>query len=532
MIRSEDQQVEAPKGLALGGLRFVGTDWIVLALAVACAYSIGHSFGTIVAMLSLPIYFYVLWPLNNARRYYEWIASIISWLGIKKIRRGNLWSRDRLPGRWWLRPFIRLFQQDIFTEIDQLYDIGLLHSRRHNTDSVAIEVDGWPIKHKPGDEQTQCVEAFGEDIKSLGYTKILKPRVSFVTRWRWQDSYDTFVQHKKHMMPAVFANNEVPDSAYNAMVARGVTPTLTNAKQLYKQGELTRDQLDDFQLFVLNMHDVPEDIEAWNRQYTTVVVLTIPQTARLKRARRKNKPIQESEMAHQDIVRLAERFCKVLKARGFENPHILNKPEFEDFRREGWDIHPDSIGEYREWRRTSDSSEDRSHPEKDVDTDGAIVCFDDDSYHATFRLTGLPSQFFVFSPDFLIDTLGQKTQSHITVSRVSEVVRDTSEYIKTTAAYNVFGSIFGFFGLDRFGPKFSETGDKMQEKQKQLNQDKNVNWFSVYIALAATDPKIIRQDILEVEEVVNGWKGESELITGEFWTYRAINSANIGIADM
>lgn len=543
------QAAGAPTKLAYNALRFIGSDWLVVVGCIAVMTTVTNLATPVIGMLFGIPGIYILWPLNNARRYFVWLMAIYGRVWIDWVRQGVLWEASpdqdaegkegvrKQPVKRWRRILMRIFVEPkvFMAQVDELYDYGVQYSSRFSTDTIAIKVEGWNFAGKAADTQSDLLDELAKDIKSLAYYKGLKPRVSFLTRSRYQDDSDQLVEQYTHSLPEVFNPLAFPDSAYSQMQQRGMEVSDESAVKLFEEGVISRDQVVDFRTYMIQRGEVLEAVRTYDRKYETYVMLTIPQSARLKSARRRNvkrrKPIKRSELEKQDIVRLAERFRRSLAAVGMENPHILSKQEYEDFRREARDIDPESITEYREWR-LDHPDEDRSQAEKSITTDGRTVCFDGTSYHLTLRLTNLPEAFLPDTSQELMEYLPPEIRSYVTRSTVSEVVRGTKEYVRTTAFFNLISSIMTSLGPERFGPKGDMPESKLRNIQEKIARDDNVNWFSIYIGLAHTDPEVIENDVLLVEEAVQRMRGECEVITGSAWTLKAADSVNLGIAAM
>lgn len=552
-MRSTTQEVTVltgPDGLAYRLLSFSSTDWGAFAIFASLGMYLWVNLafpGLVIAVLFVG---YMMWPLAWSRRYYAWGEAIYSqWIRI--VHQGILWESgdeyaiNASTRRWWRKLLSRAFSRvAVFALlVDELFDYGLIHNLLDTTDSLVIRGDGSSIAAEEPQRQYDLQEMLAEELRRIaGYQK-LTATVGFTLRRRPTSQLMFDANQDSHAHPDVV----IPEAIVKAH------ETGKTVDELYAAGEITRQELRDYRLHVIDVAQARSSFMDEGCSVDMVAVITIKRSSRLAMAARSGgKPLEANELRRERIVQLANSMLDALGRAGVGNPIILNPDQCRDYLRSAWDVN--SLPEYYGQRVAAESqsqlpiqhreevSSSRSklrfwarpkavaesvplyHPQHSIQVNDNI-CVMDDTGHAVVRLTKLPAKIY---PWTMHDLFTHSDVRWISRTLASETTTGTREYLGLTWLSKIQDDVMSVVpGL--WGKKTELKRERLDAQTSRIANEGHIEYFNCFVAVANSDPELLELDVEEVLRAVNNIGGRAERVTGRSRLVRATLTANTGI---
>lgn len=514
-------------------ISFVGADWAVVCGGFALLYVLMAVIPGILAIFAMVAsILYAMWPIMNGRRYYVaamnlyakiWIAGVIGYV------EWSAYAREGLT--WWRRALIRMFiEPDPFPfSIDRLYHVGLLFSRNNRTDTIVIRGDGSDFSRLSPSAQADILSRLSAAISDLGAHKRLNAKIGMIVRRRPYDQANVDLQHNQHLL----TNTMLPELIFRCR-QRGLPLTEDNILAVASLNEEARNkELADYNCYLVAMAGKVA-ATTFGLDHEMFVTLTIRRSRRLQLAARtkRGKPLNPKDAQSEAIVKLADDFRDQIHDMGVQNPSILNQRELEDFARMAHDVV--NIDAYRKARYDDTSENQRQtaglcRPQRQVIT-GEKNCQIDDTYHMTFRIVKLPEYIYPAQMARLFDSIA--TDSYLTRSLTSQVVKGNKEYNVLTGLLNVLESLVATVSIFRPGKKLDLRRQGLSNLTDRLAEQEHISYFGLWYTLSSADPETFEKDIARLRRGASAVDCEIEPVEGAAWTRRATHSALYGVAQM
>lgn len=511
--------VTAPRSLSYQFLKLSDADFKMLAILGCIGFILIQLLGFLGFVIGVAILVWLMWPCSWSRRYYtfgEWVYG----LWIRYMLKDVLWEDWLTAGLTDSPKRDRLRRKTPFPlRVDKVHQVGLIHNRRSDTDSILISGSGSDIAALSIRDQYDRQMQIAETIKKVAGYKGLTAEIGFVIRRRPYDIVEFDISSDHNVSPDIL----VPASA-ELVHTSGMNP-----EQLYKQGRIGKEELRRARLNEILVQSRAE-VQTHGHNVAMITVITIKRDNRLRSAARKKgaKLLAPKETYSLKIVQLAEEACVFLEQASVRETQILDKQECEDYVRETWDVA--GLDDYRKARiyGTDAGTDDEPlhYPQIRIRT-GHNSCVFDQTHHAIIRISKLPKE---IEPNLMPRLFSDPAVRWLSRSLVSETGTGDAEYRLLGTFTALYENILAGFGIVRYGPKTVKQQTALEDRRQEISDQEHAEYFNIYLAAANQDPEALEQDIDQLFRAVNGIGARAERVTGRSRQIAAAITANTGIA--
>lgn len=511
----------------------------ILALFVLVAVVRYRFLGTIV---SVPIAIWLVWPMLYSKRYYAmWERSVLEWW-IRVVLEGYLWENKDHPlyepreVAWWrrgLKAIVHL-KHPFPYRVDWVGEVGLVYNMHTKTDTVIISADGSSIANLPMSEQDARLERMADEIQRIATVKGLHCRVSTSIKRRPYDMMDESDNRDVSLHPDVFVprllvrlkgfrNSLAEDLSFEEIVAalRG------EALRLYTAGEVSARDLRNFRLY-LTSQEAREIVMRIGAHLPMTVMVTLPRSSRLAAAAdtnaKRRRPLEESELVRQSVVRLARNFCAQVEQAGVHKPRVLNREQAEDYIASS--IFVSTLDTYRQRAMAVRTGEAQSpgkvpiyHPQVSMRVTNDTLIIDGDG-HAAVQLTSPPR----------VGTDGETVSGVIPTTLpslffgllqvpwpgrtlLSEGSTGGREYLLSTGLGRFLSDLIDTIGF-RAGARTELRQISLEERERQLASRRHIEYIHIGNTVSSPTVEGIEDGVEAIDTAIRGVGGGGTRIEG------------------
>ena len=517
--------IPAPTKQGYHFLRQSSTDIKVLVITGAVLLAINLKFGIPGVVAMLPIAAFLLWPTAYGKRYFALYENFMVSPWTRVVQQDTLWespavARQASRPAWWRRLLRKVYRRHPYPfTVDWLIardgqEIGLVYSAFTNTYSILISGSGSEISTLSLRDQLNHQAEIADALQRLATAKI-EAKVSFIIRSRPDTSDAVAHEYDICVHPDVFVPKAMP------LVHSHPDRTAT---QLFEAGEISLEDYQDYQInqiLVESAYFVGND----GRETDMLAIITLKRSKRLKQAsakKRRQKPVSDLEVSREEIIRFANEFCDGLDHAGIVAPHIMDREECEytlERAHGAVDLPIDDAFE-------RDQNVSSFAPQCYIRLVGDDILDIDGTYHAVWKITGLPSHLLPNEMTHLFDAQRIKWMSF---AAVSEGTTGNWEYTSVYVIENWIDTFRDMFAGVRRGAKSQQRQIGLEERQQQLADQKHVEYINIYLAVATDNPEEISDSGFTLEHKVRSIGARCQRVSGRARLNTYVHTATTGI---
>lgn len=521
----DEATVRAPTKQGYHFLRQSSTDIAVLVIVAIALVAFHARFGIPGLVATLPVAVFLLWPTAYGKRYFTLYENLVVSPWTRVVQQDGLWespaaTRQASRPVWWRRLLRKIeprhpypFRVDWLTARNG-QEIGLVYSTFTNTYSILIGGRGSEISTLAYRDQLNHQASIADALQRLATAKI-EAKASFLIRSRPDTSESVAREYDICVHPDVFVPKVLP--------LLYADPRRTS-QELFESGEISLEDFQDYQIYQI-LFESAEFVGANGREADMLAIITLKRSKRLRQAapkKRRQKPLDDVEASRQEIIRFANEFCDGLKRAGIVDPHIMDKDECEYVLERAHSAIDPPIGD------VAGSNQDIPlfAPQHHIRMVGDDILDIDGTYHAVWKITGLPPRLLPNEMTHLFDAQQIKWMSF---AEVSEGTSGNWEYTSVYVAENWLDSFRDMFAGVRRGAKSQQRQIGLEEREHQLADQKHVEYINIYLAVAADDPEAISDSGFILEERIRSIGAKYHRISGRARLNTYVHTATTGI---
>ncbi|MFZ1458302.1 MAG: hypothetical protein WAT17_00260 [Candidatus Saccharimonadales bacterium] len=510
--------VIGPSSLSARIFPMTATDWGMTAVALALWFAVAAHKGTYAGFLVLATGIYLLWPLDWGKRYYQW-GEAIGGQWIKHVKHDTLWGEepihDEVTGampralsscRRSLNNIIAISHPFPY-RVDDLHGYGVVHTSRGMTDSIVISGGGSSITSLDPDRQMAVLEQLELELRKLAAESKISARMSLMFRRRPEgvDDFDVMIDEIFH--PDIV----VPDALISLLKALKTEPAVT-VEKLYERGTITRKQLRDYRLYLINMGEARQDVADNGMRTDMVAIITVRRSQRLRQAGKSKNPrfVEEQELRSENIIQLGRSMQDTMRHLGVGLTEIMSVPACRAFLRRAWDVV--DLDKYSSQQDEVESAAVQSyHPQLGIYVPNGNVLVCDRTGHAFLRLTKLPRHLMAST---LSQNITGSPSPWIGQTLAAQTVSGQREYYSLNFLSSLFDTILDLFSGVRIGTKTVRRRERLAAQEERVADEGHIEYFNTFIPITHQDPRELEALVSETMRVIKANGGEAQRVCG------------------
>lgn len=501
--------VSGPQSLSSDFLPNTTVDSVFFGICALGCWVAGRQLGFFGFIVVLGTSLALVWPLTWSRRYFSGLEALAGgWISV--VQQDALWENpdadEHLVGQpsWWWR---RLLLSLVFLphpwpyRVDELDKFGLIYTATTRSDSLVIGAGGSKIAAMSPQDQFARNQIIAEMLLQIGSYQGLSAQVGLIDRRRPSDLTMLEAMRDTSYMPDV-----VVPKALVLMQRTGKT-----ADELYAQGLLTKEEMRDYRVHLLNIVEVNEELLERGDETMMAITITIKRSPQLSRAAKKKgaKPIETAQIRRQRIIQLGEMVCAELEKASVYKPRVLTKDECEDYLFSAWAT-IEASQYYPDREPLFTDKVQAYHPQHGIYSRHKVLVTDWTG-HAVVQITKLPK---MIEPNLMPQLFVLAGVQWMSRTTITETTSGTAEYYGLGWLGKLISNALSGLGLDMSGAKSERKSAELAERQVELDRQGHRERTNIYLAAAHPDPDQLEASAEELQRVITQIGGKSKRIRG------------------